>query len=239
MKRVRITPEPARFRAWREARPDASWKEFKDEEHGTGHVYEELRDAIFQAQGNLCAYCEIRLVPPLHAEVEHFHPKSDHSTPHNWALDFDNLLGGCKGAPDLHCGPKKDQYVLDGVILDPRQIRRDPSIWTVDEQGEIEADEDACARAGVDPDRARRTLDELGLRVNSLRRQRASAREEAGRLFADFIEGGRSGTDALRAVCDELLAPAPNGNLTPFWTMIRCFLGNVGEAWLAEHPNAW
>ena len=62
-------------------------------------AYNDCRTDCITYQKGLCAYCEINIRDndPLKCHVEHFHEKSDRTTSHNWALDWNNMLGVCNG----------------------------------------------------------------------------------------------------------------------------------------------
>lgn len=148
MKPVAKAAEPASLQAYRQMQPQAAWETLRsDALHGGQQAYADIREQTHQDQGGLCAYCEIdiRANDPLKSRVEHFHPKSDRSTPTNWALDWHNMLAVCAGgsyryaeAPytleplteNLSCDAHKDQLIqqkrlaehCEGWILHPLQL---------------------------------------------------------------------------------------------------------------------
>lgn len=135
MKRIATPPnEPAVLRAFREADPNATWDEFKNQ---LGN--EEVFDCLSFSQGQICAYCEIRISRGLEGQVEHYRPKSVVATDENPHLEFSNLLAGCEGGTvtwkagrseypieaTMHCGPLKAAIEPDGHMVDPRTIPAD------------------------------------------------------------------------------------------------------------------
>ena len=253
MKRVRAPAEPERFRAWREENPAATWAQFKDACRGPGGVANELFEALAGAQRGLCAYCEIELQPPLGAEVEHFYPKSKSTADHNWGLDFGNLLAGCEGGqrprelPDrtgqplkenLHCGASKKDLDLTAIILDPRQVPLTPSLWIVDDSGELTVDARACVAGGIDPERAAQTLARLGLNAPVLKRLRKAVRVRLKRDHAEAWDGTDDDELAAWHRVAEQTMPLIADRL-PFWTTVRDQLGLAAERDLADHPPDW
>jgi uncharacterized protein (TIGR02646 family) len=140
--------------------------------HGGQASYADCRKTAVADQGGLCAYCEIdiRDNDPLKCRVEHFHPKSDTSTTHNWALDWNNLLAACNGGTHAHvntagfhlepmsdnlsCDAHKDRLIqekklnmdCDGWILHPLHIQAPPPLFRVNKStGELAPDATGCA----------------------------------------------------------------------------------------------
>jgi uncharacterized protein (TIGR02646 family) len=82
------TAEPECLSEFRDRNPDADWDgDFRSEGRT---CYGALRQTLRRAQGGLCCYCGIRLVPN-DEQIAHFHPKSTSTSGRNWALDWDNL----------------------------------------------------------------------------------------------------------------------------------------------------
>lgn len=79
----------------RQENPSGDWRTLKNENRD---LYEKIRSQCIEDQGCLCGFCEIQLPDtPMGRRVEHFHPKSDKSPDHNWALDWNNMLAVCLG----------------------------------------------------------------------------------------------------------------------------------------------
>ncbi|MCP5168805.1 MAG: TIGR02646 family protein [Hahellaceae bacterium] len=144
----------------------------KTDTHFGGPVaYDACRMKLLADQGGICAFCEMGIHDndPLKCRVEHFHPKSDITPAHNWALDWDNLLGVCAGgsykygtAPhtqeplsqNLSCDAHKDQMIqsgklseqCEGWILNPLDIMANPSLFVIEKStGRLLPDTAQCA----------------------------------------------------------------------------------------------
>lgn len=104
-----------------------------------------------------------------------FPPKSDISTTHNWALDWNNLIGVCAGgsyrygtaphtqeplAQNLSCDAHKDQMIqsgkllekCDGWILNPTQLVASPALFQIEKStGKLLPDLANCKAAPAWP----------------------------------------------------------------------------------------
>lgn len=174
VKRVNKNTEPPSLQAYRQAQPQASWDELRN---NARQAYDDIRSHAFEDQRGLCAYCEmdIRDNDPLKSRIEHFHPKSDHSTPINWALAWHNMLAVCAGgsyrhatAPhsmepldeNLSCDAHKDRLIqqghlaeaCEGWVLNPLWLPIWPSLFEVDKfSGKLCASDCACTQAAPWP----------------------------------------------------------------------------------------
>lgn len=171
MKRVQRRQEPASLSTYRQRAPQSTWDQMKQDPHFGGPVaYDSCREQLIADQGGLCAYCEIDISDnnPLKCRVEHFHPKSDISPAHNWALDWNNLLAVCAGgsykyghaphtleplARNLSCDAHKDQMIqsdrleeeCEGWILDPATLIDMPSLLSLEKStGKLAPDINQC-----------------------------------------------------------------------------------------------
>lgn len=106
MKRVQRGLEPIQLATYRATNRTATWEQMRANAQGRT-AYEVTRAQLIDEQGGLCAFCEIdiRDNDSLKCRIEHFHPKSDTSTMHNWALDWHNMLGVCMGGSQRHQQP--------------------------------------------------------------------------------------------------------------------------------------
>lgn len=121
--------------------PNATWEDFRNQARQS---YDNLKQQMLAEQGGLCAYCEKKIshLDTSQQRIEHFHNKSDISTAHNWALDWNNVLLVCIGganpedkenyAPDhLSCDSHKEQVkqvkglpdACEGWFINPTQIQ--------------------------------------------------------------------------------------------------------------------
>ncbi|MFK4233539.1 retron system putative HNH endonuclease [Pseudomonas guariconensis] len=170
MKRVNRLDEPAGLTVYRAANPLSTWEQMRGDATGRT-AYESVRLQLLNGQGGLCAFCEIGLhdCDPLKCRVEHFHPKSDNSTAHNWGLDWQNMVCVCTGGSQRHqqppyaleplpenlsCDAHKDKMIntgkLDehckGWVIDPRQLPALLSLFFMERSsGRLLPDEQACA----------------------------------------------------------------------------------------------
>ena len=181
MKRVLKGVEPLALIRFRSAVPTGTWEDMKDDPYFNGRqAYQDCRSQCIMDQGGLCAYCEIGIHDndPLKCRVEHFHPKSDITNPgHNWALDWQNMLGVCNGGSNPHvsdpnyhkkptsdnlsCDAYKDRMITEGklpqqcegLILNPLQIGAIPSLFRIDKMtGFLYPDSVHCAASLRIPD---------------------------------------------------------------------------------------
>lgn len=173
MKRVLKGGEPTNLTHYRNAAPQGTWDAMKTDAHyGGQQAYDDCRRDLIGQQKGLCAYCEIDIRDnnPLKCRVEHFHPKSDISPRHNWALDWQNMLGVCNGGSyehvredgfyleprdkNLSCDAHKDKMIqsgrlpaqCDGWILNPVQLAAFPTLFVIEKStGKILPDASGCA----------------------------------------------------------------------------------------------
>ena len=186
MKRVLKSQEPAELDLYRQAAPESTWQQMKDDPyHGGQETYKICRSQVIGDQGGLCAYCEldIRDNHPLSSRVEHFHPKSDITPLHNWALDWNNLIGACSGGSNrlasstghflepLKANRSCDAYKNDvtqsgklsepceGWILNPLQLIASPPLFRLEKSsGYLRADSQNCAPLTIDGNQHASTL---------------------------------------------------------------------------------
>ncbi len=174
MKWVDKGAEPSALQRYRSLQPKASWNELRsDALQGGRQAYADIRAQTHADQGGLCAYCEIdiRDNDPLKSRIEHFHSKSDPSTPTHWALDWHNMLAVCAGgsyrhgtAPhtleplveNLSCDAHKDRLIqqgqlaqaCEGWLLNPLLLRHGPGLFEVNKfNGELRANPAQCGLA--------------------------------------------------------------------------------------------
>jgi len=174
MKRVLKQQEPTELARFRDKDPQSTWQQMKDDANfGGSEAYVACRTQLLEDQGGICAFCEIGIHDndPLKCRVEHFHPKSDISPAHNWALDWNNLLAVCAGgsyrfgatphtqeplAENLSCDAYKDQMIqsgrlsdqCEGWILNPTQLLAAPNVFQLEKStGRLLPDNSSCAMA--------------------------------------------------------------------------------------------
>lgn len=226
----------------------------------------EVQWRLFEDQHGLCAFCEIGLDEPGAGcegdfHVEHFHPRSDGSTPKKggaWELDWKNLFACCQGGNEphvrdetrysaekanWHCDAPKENKNLDGIILNPIEIPATPCLFaeTADvpeDELRLEPDAEACGTVSGDCFiRAQKTLEELRLNCKLLSRRRRAALDA---VYADIEETMEKCQDqpdpfacALRLVLEAVFPPG-NVSWGPFPTAIRAHFGECAEMRLKE-----
>jgi uncharacterized protein (TIGR02646 family) len=251
MKRIASPAPPARFVAWAAAHPDASWEQFKNDDR---EAAAELRQALMDAQHQLCAFCEIDLQAPLFAQVEHWHPKDPALDPtHNWGLDFSNLMAGCEGGarPDVdpkgkrwqapikktqRCGQAKGNKVLVHQMLDPRRQVPEGPVWEVDPQGFLRPRDDLAPEVKT---LALSTIQHLNLNSKVLLRLRKAqwdAIEKSVKQACVDAGGDEEAEVVARRSTVALWLGLVGEKLANFWTTARAYYGPFAEVWLRTQP---
>ncbi|CUB02272.1 retron system putative HNH endonuclease [Marinomonas fungiae] len=249
MKKVSKGIEPARLRHYRTQQPANTWEQFRS----TQDRRIETQQRLIVDQGGLCAYCEIDLLQSTgHDEsdfrVEHFHPKSGQSTPHNWHLDWQNLLGCCHGgsqrnvvdagnrftSPDSSCDVPKGDKNLDGVILNPLLIPAFPRLFSCDRaSGHFSVDANNCLLANINAQTAQNTIDELHLDAERLKRLRSAVLNDLNAQLQTLVTQGMSIGIARERLAKAILRKNASGHWPKFFTSIRSYLGDAAETHLS------
>lgn len=137
MKKIKKSLHPNPLTQFAKQNPTANWDDFRN---NARQSYDDLKQQMLNEQGRLCAYCEKKISDNASKQrVEHFHNKSDTSTEHNWALDWNNVLLVCFGGSSqedtkqykpnhLSCDAHKEQVkdlpaACEGYFLNPTQIQ--------------------------------------------------------------------------------------------------------------------
>jgi len=244
MKKIQKAAEPILLKKYRHKTPDNTWDKFK-EKRGRR---QQLKQQLISDQGGICAYCEIDLKEAnAHGNadyrVEHFHPKSDHSTEHNWHLDWSNLLACCHGGnnrtvvetstrytnPDCSCDVPKDSKNLDNLILNPLHIPAFPTVFRFDRStGKPQVNED-CVDAGIERKKIESTIFELRLDASRLNRLRKPLLDKLNEEVKLSVQSGLSIGDAKDQLARIHLRKDTNGHWPKFFSSIRSYLGNSAE----------
>jgi len=163
MKRVRKSQSPQSLVEYISKKPNATWGDMRKD---CRKATKECLKKALEDQGMLCAYCEQKLQLPTKdsssSQVEHFHPKSDKTTDHNWGLDWQNMLAACNVGHELskeekeqypkqvylHCDASKRDYA--GCLLNPLLIPAFPNLFLVAEStGYIKANKKTCSEVAI------------------------------------------------------------------------------------------
>lgn len=122
MRTIQKGPAPASLTQHRQ-QPHADYGNYTDKD--------DLRQALVAEQRGLCCYCQSRIRATSEGmKIEHLQCQADHP---GRQLDFDNLLGACRGGHgrperEQHCDTRKGNNALCFSVCDPahpieRQIR--------------------------------------------------------------------------------------------------------------------
>jgi uncharacterized protein (TIGR02646 family) len=250
MKKVNKGAEPSRLAQFRTRNPNSKWTAFRS--YKPSRV--ELQTRIKFEQGGLCAYCEINLKESdsngeADFRIEHFHPKSDDSTTHNWHLDWQNLLGCCHGgsqanvveagerhsSPDHSCDVPKGNENWDDVILNPLNIPHSPILFAFNRtDGSISLNSSNCDQAGVDKVKAQATIDNLKLDSQRLKTLRGPTLVRINDSLKDLVEQGMTLEDARNKLAKGLLKKNNQDQWPRFFSAIRDYLGKAAEQQLLD-----
>lgn len=160
MKKINKSLPPNPLTEFQAEHGESSWGTFRNNNDGLS--YKELAKLIFVDQGQLCAYCEVRIESsPEESDlqrIEHFHEKADTSDVNqNWALEWRNVIGVCKGGSgrenkdsdgktihktpeNLSCDASKGRFVTkrvlpagcEGYLINPLFLPASPCLFQFD-----------------------------------------------------------------------------------------------------------
>lgn len=252
MKKIRPLPGPTPGLAAYRAEPwhDKDWAGFRSY-RGSSLAYWELADALEARQHGLCGYCEVQLAPP-NRQVEHVLPQSKYP---QHALDHANLMACCRGVgspmsgsePDERTRRKRGPHASCGSakgdeppneLLDPRKLPHSPSVFRVLDDGQIEADLEACEKVGMDSSLVQATIDVLGLNVPRL----CTVREQIWSALRDSIGEEILDEELVRARAEQALLPDEADRLPAYFTTARSFYETRTDAVsdiLSASPQRW
>lgn len=235
MRRIKKGPVPLRLAGLLINNPHATWGAVRK-----GKLrYAEIKSHLFSDQQSLCAYCEIRMIMDAGGggssdfRVEHFHPKSPHTSPPNYAAMWQNMLGCCHGgsqssvtapgrftAPDLSCDALKADKNLVGVILNPiTDIGDGDCIFNFSVDGSIAVLDALSPGVSV---KAEETIRYLGLNSSRLQRLRREVIEAIFDAISDLTDVGVE----LEQACEVAF---PDDYAPEFYSCIRSVLSPAAE----------
>jgi len=248
MKKITKGTEPDLLTKYRQNNPEGNWDQCKRDTLRKKSIQNKLRED----QGGLCAYCEIDLKVGDHQDiddfrVEHFHPKSDTDTGHNWHLDWQNLLGCCHGGSnsnvvdanirfaqsDYSCDVPKGDNNWDGIILNPLDLPATSLFRFSRSFGSISVIQENCNEVGVSATQAQDTIEKLRLDSERLKRLRKATLDEVNVQLKNLLEKGDDLTIARGKLASILLSKDSKGHWQPFFSTIRHYLGDAAERKLA------
>lgn len=245
-------PGPTLLASYVAANPGNTWKQFRD-----SGAYGQTKAQLHNDQRGLCAYCEINLIlNPGNAiaddfRVDHFHPKSPHAPPPNWALNWTNLLGCCHGgsskkvsepsrydSADPSCDVPKENFNWVGVILDPQQIPPLEMLFSFKSNG-ADAGEISVDTARCPPQlqqQAAESIDKLKLNATRLKLARKASIEKMNAELAQLLAEGRT-TNPAETLASQFLDPQ-QPQWTAFPTCTRWVLGAQADEHLTRNNFA-
>lgn len=239
-------PEPICLTDFRQKFPNDDWDSFRNTD-----CYTEVRATTRRDQSGLCAYCEINLIED-NEQIAHFHPKSDVSVVHNWALDWENLWLACKGgtqnwqqadperylpplSDNCSCDEAKGNLIVDGLVFSPAEIPPFPRIFRFEQFPDaihIAVDEDACNQAGIPITKAHETIQRFNLNCTRLSQARLALCKQLNRAVQTLQQSGRVSQYNYQALARKHLSKTPQGYWPRFFTLIRWRLGTFAEEYL-------
>lgn len=245
MKNIVKGAEPLALVQYAAAHPHNSWEQFRKNKPRRNAVQQQL----LVDQGGLCAYCEINLKPAIgnakaDLRVEHFHPKSDQTTGHNWHLDWQNLLAVCHGgsrpdivdaaqrhtSPNHSCDVPKEDNDWDAIILNPLQLSASPCLFRFDRSsGAMQVDPNNCLAATVDVAKAQATIDNLQLDSARLRNLRKPILDQLNQQLHNMVQAGLPLDEARQRLARATLTKSANQRWPAFFSAIRNYLGEAAE----------
>lgn len=249
MKNIVKGSEPVKLMTYRENSPQGTWDNCKNNKNRRIAIQKKL----LEDQGGLCAYCEIDLKVAVDGDeadfrVEHFHPKSDTDTSHNWHLDWGNLFACCHGgsrsgivdtenrfsSPDHSCDVPKGNENWSDIILNPLQLHAFPSLFSYTRlTGSIGIHSEHCAVSGVDPVIAQNTIDKLRLDAERLKRLRKPVLNKVNDELRAMVNQGIDLTIARENLAKAYLCKNNNGHWPAFFSALRDYLGDAAEKQLS------
>lgn len=252
MKRIlKAQPAPLGLSTLLAAQPAADWDTFRQSNAGVD--YRAVKAQLVSDQRHLCAYCETQLQvsspAPAHHDfrVEHFHPKSDTSTPYNWALDWNNLLGICHGGSsknvqpssnflarhvDRHCDVHKKDLNWTGQMLNPLQIAPLDQIFDFDRLG-LDAGKIKLHTQCPAPlqQQAQFTIDNLNLNTKRIKDARSAVIATVTAMISSELQSGNPQPDLTVA---QQFFGSTASDWPAFFTAIRSTLGAEADTFLSQ-----
>jgi uncharacterized protein (TIGR02646 family) len=259
MKHISKGIEPPALVAYRNAQPQATWEEMRHDGENKGQQsYDACRAEALQQQGNICAYCECSLSinQPRECRLEHFHPKSDRTTDHNWALDWQNIIGVCIGGSgskhehplpqNLSCDAYKDFMIqnrkldecCEGWVLNPLNMLASPALFAFDKaKGYLVPHKENCAQVVIEENNfatteelVLNTIAMLNLNCDRLVQERLCVFYRVERLKKEKRMAKIQPSIAMQQIAEQLLQKRWH----QYFTTIRSILGNAAEEYLQK-----
>jgi uncharacterized protein (TIGR02646 family) len=250
LKKISKSPPPNPLTDFYSSNPKGNWNDFRDHSNS----YDRTKEIIFKDQDGLCGYCEDYLLEldKTKRQIEHFHDKSDKDlTITNWALDWNNVFGVCKGGSDqgethptprnLSCDAYKDHYLkspyTEGVYINPLDAPYAPFFEFDKATGRLEPNIVICDTLnsylpnnyGNFFELVEKTIEILNLNCDRLTSNRLKVLHEYNRLI------GRARKTNNKDMVKNLPEHWLRNKSLPFFTVRRCLLGSQAEEYLIDN----
>lgn len=252
MKKVLKSSPPNVLTVFAHKYPTSLWDKgtncFSD--YNRGILYKILKKSIFSTQGEICAYCECKVIETHKQRIEHINDKSNYNSSmkwvHNLHLDWNNLVGVCLGGSSpkntLYPTPKNlscDSYkehksITHQEFLNPLEIRAFPNLFQFQKRtGKLEAHIENCKLVTIPnniysttEELVTKTIDNLNLNCNRLMVNR-------NKIFIEYnkrVARGRKNNDKdiQRKIAKEWFSQ----KFPSFFTTRRILLGKYAEDFL-------
>jgi len=232
---------------------DKGTDSFKD--YNKGVLYQILKKNIFFTQGEICAYCECKVVESYKQRVEHINDKSNYNplliTPwvHNLHLDWNNLIGVCFGGSspqnplyptpeNLSCDSYKEtKSITHKQFLNPLAIQAFPNLFQFEKRtGKLKPHTENCELVII-PNNSYPTTEKLieqtiiNLNLNCDRLM--MDRNEIFKKYNRKIAEGRKANDTN--VQKKLAEEWFSQKFPSFFTTRRILLGKYAEEFLLQN----
>lgn len=213
MKYIQKGDEPTKFKEWK-AQANEDWQPTYKNLADASEVRKALYESLRKEQGNICCYCERRLIEnDFH--IEHFKPKDPELYP-ELELVYENFLCSCqrnlkKGDP-RHCGNSKENWFHEELMISPL----DPSCETRFEysfDGKIKA-------ANANDQGAVVTIEKLNLHIDKLNTARKN-------VIGVFLDEALTEGELQLLIQNYLVEKEDNeGKYNEFYTTIKYLFGS-------------
>lgn len=261
MKKIRKSPPPNPLTQYAANHPAETWNSgFRM--HNGGADYRQLKGIILNDQGGLCAYCETQISAQSveKQRIEHFHCKSDTTNPaHNWALDWNNVIGVCLGGSDtdkkvhplpdnLSCDAYKDYLIqkqklpkaCEGYYINPLHLFATSSLFEFDKAtGELKPNNSVCQSWQIEESHypttqelVKKTIEILNLNCQRLKDNRLEVLKRYNQQVAKYRKA--NDRQGLKKLAQRWFSkPWPS-----YFATRRALLGKHAEAYLNQiHYN--
>jgi len=254
VKKINKSVPPNKLTEYATRNPTNDWEQFRKSSKRKN--YKNTKQVIFDDQGGLCAFCEDKVQDKTKQQIEHFHSKKDNNPTlyHNWALDWDNVMGVCSGGKDadqnvnplpanLSCDAYKDHLILknrlsvncEGYLLNPLHLPAFPCLFDFNiRTGELKQKNDYSGiefknnQYGSTAELVAKTIEHLNLNCDRLNKQRL----EVLKLYNQEVAKARKNND--RTIFTKLVQRWFQKRWISFFTTRRILLGEEAENYLKQ-----